>query len=171
MVITLHFHMVFMKFSEITNNKQIFRQYNIFYIYKYLFFQFAFWSLQSLPKKSIKLVCCSWPCFSAFLCTHYRLLQCFSTYLINWKKSEFYGPYFQTVIFCDYELGQLKLLTNTYKQSQSTYSLSLFEHMEIRYSQNPVYWIRLRTTTSGTGHLATKYSNNIWQVLSWISKK
>ena len=30
------------KFSEITNNSPIFRQYNIFYKYKYFFFQSAF---------------------------------------------------------------------------------------------------------------------------------
>ena len=40
--------MVLRKFSEITNNKPIFSQYNIFYDYEYFFFQ-------SWPKKSIKL--------------------------------------------------------------------------------------------------------------------
>ena len=36
------FCMVLKKFSEITNNKPIFSQYNIFYNNEYLFFQAAF---------------------------------------------------------------------------------------------------------------------------------
>ena len=39
---TLFFHTVFRKFSEITKNKAIFSQYNIFYNYEYFFFQSAF---------------------------------------------------------------------------------------------------------------------------------
>ena len=51
---TLFFGMVLGKFSEIANNKPIFSQYNIFYNYEYLFFQSAFRSFKSSPKKSIK---------------------------------------------------------------------------------------------------------------------
>ena len=40
--------------------------------------------------------CCSSPCVSILLCTHYGSLQCFSTYFRKLKESEFYGPYFQT---------------------------------------------------------------------------
>ena len=39
---TLFFRMVLKKFSEITNNKPIFSQCNIFYNYEYFFFQSAF---------------------------------------------------------------------------------------------------------------------------------
>ena len=39
---TLFFPMVFRKFSEITNNKLIFSQYNIFYNYEYFLFQSVF---------------------------------------------------------------------------------------------------------------------------------
>ena len=39
---TLLFRMAFRKFSEITKNKPIFSQYNIFYNYKYFFFQLRF---------------------------------------------------------------------------------------------------------------------------------
>ena len=55
---TLFFRMVLRKFSEITNNKPIFSQYNIFYNYEYFLFQstyISFFSFQSLPKKSIRL--------------------------------------------------------------------------------------------------------------------
>ena len=39
---TLFFPKVFRKFSEITNNKLIFSQYNIFYNYEYFLFQSVF---------------------------------------------------------------------------------------------------------------------------------
>ena len=38
----LFFRMVLRKFSEITNNKPVFSQYNMFYNYEYFFFQSAF---------------------------------------------------------------------------------------------------------------------------------
>ena len=37
----LFFNMVLRKFIEITNNKPIFNQYNIFYKYKYFFFELS----------------------------------------------------------------------------------------------------------------------------------
>ena len=94
---TLFFCMVFRKLSEITNNKPVFSQYNIFY--KYIsFFQSVFWSLFNHHQKSQSnqeqcILCCSSLCFRVLLCTHYAQLQRFSTYC---------SPYFQTVISCDY---------------------------------------------------------------------
>ena len=54
---TLFFCMVLRKFSEITYNKPIFSQYNIFYNYEYFFLQSISFllSFQSSPKQSIKL--------------------------------------------------------------------------------------------------------------------
>ena len=102
---TLFFRMVLRKFSEITNNKPIFSQYNIFYNYEYFFFQSAFWSLFNHRQRSQLnqeqcSICCSSPCFLVLLCTHYRPLQCFSTYFRKSKEmNEFFGPYFQTMLF------------------------------------------------------------------------
>ena len=102
---TLFFRMVFRKFSEITKNKPIFSQYNIFYNYEYLFFQSAFWSLFNHRQRSQSnqeqcSMCCSSPCFLILLCTHYGPLQCFSTYFR--KEIGLYGSYFETVFSCDY---------------------------------------------------------------------
>ena len=81
---TLFFCMVFRKSSEITNNKPIFSQYNIFYNYEYFFIQSAFWSLFNHRQRSQSnqeqcSLCCSSPCLSVLLCTYYGPLQCFST--------------------------------------------------------------------------------------------
>ena len=89
---TLFFCVVLWKFSEITNNKTIFRQFNIFYKYKYLYFKSGFWSLFNNRQKhqSNQEQCslsCSSPCFSVFLSTHYGSLQCFSTYFRNMISS------------------------------------------------------------------------------------
>ena len=86
---TLFFGMVLRKFSEVTNNKPIFSQYNIFYNYKYFFFQSAFWSLFNHRQRSqSNQEQCSLfsPCFVVLLCTHYGPLQCFSTYFCKLKK-------------------------------------------------------------------------------------
>ena len=89
---TLSFRMVLRKSSEITN-KPIFSQYNIFYNYEYFFFQSAFWSLFNHRQRSQSnqeqcSMCCSSPCFLVLLCTHYRPLQCFSTYFRKLKDIE-----------------------------------------------------------------------------------
>ena len=81
---TLFLRMVLRKFSEITNNKPIFSQYNILYNYEYFFFQSAFWSLFNHRQRSQSnqeqcSLCCGSPCFRVLLCTHYGPLQCFST--------------------------------------------------------------------------------------------
>ena len=107
---TLFFRMVFRKFSEITNNKPIFSQYNIFYNYEYFFFQSAFWSLfnhcqRSQSNQEQCSMCCSSPCFLVLLCTHYGPLQCFSTYFRKLKEIGVLRPIFPDyVISCDYGL-------------------------------------------------------------------
>ena len=68
MVRTLFFRMVLRKFSEITNNKPIFSQYNIFDNYDYIFFQSAFGFLFNHRQKSQsnqeqRGLPCSSPCF------------------------------------------------------------------------------------------------------------
>ena len=103
-----YFRMVLRKLSEITNNKPIFSQYNIFYNYEYFFFQSAFWSLFNHRQRSQSnqeqcSMCCSSPCFLVLLCTHYGLLQCFSTYFQKLKEIGVLRPIFlDYVISCDY---------------------------------------------------------------------
>ena len=87
----LFFGMVLRKFSEITNNKPIFSQYNIFYNYEYFFFQSAFWFLFNHRQRSQSnqkqcSLRCSSPCFLVLLCTHYGPLQCFSKYFRKLKE-------------------------------------------------------------------------------------
>ena len=88
---TLFFRMGFRKFSEITNNKPVFTQYNIFYNYEYFFFQSAFWSLLIITKEVNQIrknVVVLWftYCFHVSLCTHFGPLQCFSTYFCKLKE-------------------------------------------------------------------------------------
>ena len=105
---TLFFRMVFRKLSEITKNKPIFSQYNIFYNYEYFFFQSAFWSLFNHRQRSQSnqeqcSMCCSSPCFLVLLCTHYGPLQCFSTYFRKLKEIGVLRSLFSdNVISCDY---------------------------------------------------------------------
>ena len=85
--------------SEITNNKPIFSQCNIFYNYEYLFFQFAFWSLfnhrqRSQSNQEQSSLCCGSHCFNVLLCTHYEPLQCFSTYFCKLKEIGVLRPIF-----------------------------------------------------------------------------
>ena len=101
---TLFLCLVVRKFSEITDNKPIFSQYNNYYNYEYFFFQSAFWSLfncwqrSQLNQKQCSL-CCSSHYFLALPYTQYGTLQCFSAYFRKLKKLEFYGLYFQTMLF------------------------------------------------------------------------
>ena len=105
---TLFFRMVLRKFSEITNNKPIFSQYNIFHNYEYFFFQCVFWSLfkhrqRSQSNQKQGSLCCSSPCFRVLLCTHYGPLQCFSTYFRKLKEIRDLRPIFPDyIISCDY---------------------------------------------------------------------
>ena len=101
---TLFFCMVLRKFSEITNNKPIFSLYNTFYKYKCFFFQSTFWSLfnhcQKIQSNQEQCsLCCSLPCFCVLLCTHYGLLQCFSTYICKLKEITILRPIFPGCYF------------------------------------------------------------------------
>ena len=110
---TLFFRMVLTKFSEITNSKLIFTQYNIFYNYGYFFlFQSAFWSLfnnhqrTQSNQKQCSLYCGS-PCFPVLLCIHHGPLQCFSTYFRKLKEIGVLRPVFPDYGFsCDYVMYQ-----------------------------------------------------------------
>ena len=110
---TLFFRMVLRKFSEITNNKPIFSQYNIFYNYEYFFFQSAFWSLfnhcqRSQSNQEQCSLCCSSPCFLVLPCTLYGPLQCFSTYFCKLKEIGVLRPIFPDyVISCDYDVTNI----------------------------------------------------------------
>ena len=106
---TLFFSMALRKFLEITNNKPIFSQYNIFYIYDYFFFQSVFWSLfnhhqRSQSNKKQCILRCSSPCFRVLLCTHCGTLQCFSKYFRKLKEIGVLQPIFpDNVLSYDYE--------------------------------------------------------------------
>ena len=119
---TLFFRMVLRKFSEITNNKPIFSQYNIFYNYEYFFFQSAFWSIFNHRQRSHSnqeqcILCCSSPCFLVLLCTHYSPLQCFSTCIRKSKEIGVLRPIFPDYfISCDYVLSNK--LTRKLKNKQ-----------------------------------------------------
>ena len=102
-----HFRMVFGKFSEITKNKPVFSQYNIFYSYEYLFFSLRFDLFNHRQRSQLNQeqcsMCCSSPCFLVLLCTHYGQLQCFSTYFRKLKEIGVLRPIFPDyVISCDY---------------------------------------------------------------------
>ena len=128
---TLFLHMVLRKFSEITNNQQIFSQCNIFYNYEYLFFRLLFNHRQrSQSNQEQCSLCCSSPCFLVLLCTHYGPLQCFSTYFRNLKEIVVLRHIFPDyVISCDY--GQIKVLKNTY--SLKGFKMMLIIYMKLNY--------------------------------------
>ena len=90
----LLFRKMLRKFSEITQNKPIFSQYNIFYNYKYFFFQSAFWFLLNHHQWSQSNLCCGRTYFCVKLCTHYGPLQCFSTYFRKLKQIGVLQPIF-----------------------------------------------------------------------------
>ena len=95
--------------SDITKNKPIFSQYNIFYKYKYFFFQSVFWSPLNHREKgrSNQQKCtirCSSPCFLVLLCTHYKPLQCFSTvFQISKEITVLHSIFTNCCISCDYD--------------------------------------------------------------------
>ena len=128
---TLFLRMVLRKFSEITNNQQIFSQCNIFYNYEYLFFRLLFNHRQrSQSNQEQCSLCCSSPCFLVLLCTHYGPLQCFSTYFRNLKEIVVLRHIFPDyVISCDY--GQIKVLKNTY--SLKGFKMMLIIYMKLNY--------------------------------------
>ena len=71
-------------------------------------FNQLFWSLFNHRQKSQSnqeqfCMCCSSPCFSVLLCTHYGPLQCFSTYFRKWKEIGLLCLIFPDYDFsCDY---------------------------------------------------------------------
>ena len=103
---TLFFHMKHRKYMEDTNNKPFFRQYNIFHKYKYFFFQSVFWSIFSRCQKSQSnqeqcSLCRTVARLVFVFCCALTTSRCnaFQHIFINQKKFEFYGPYFQTMLF------------------------------------------------------------------------
>ena len=91
------FRMVFTKSSEITNNKPIFSQYNIFYNYEYFFFSLRF-DLFSIIAKEVNQIRNNAVCAVArlvflFCCALTQgPLQCFSTYFRILKEVGVLGP-------------------------------------------------------------------------------
>ena len=109
----IFFRMNLRKFLEITNNKPIFIQYNIFY--NHIFFQCAFWSLfnscqRSQSNQEQYSLSCSSPCFLVLLCAHYGSLQCFSTYF---RKSKVLRPMFPRVACWDVTFSLIYLMVGT----------------------------------------------------------
>ena len=67
-----------------------------------------FWSLFNHRQKSN--LCCSSPCFCVLLSTHYRPLQCFSTFFRKLKEIGDLRPIFPDyAISCDYALNEFLL--------------------------------------------------------------
>ena len=99
MAVILVFHMVLKKFLEITNNKFIFSQCNIFYKYNISFLNYR----QKVNQIKNSEVCVVARLVFVFYCalTTGRS-NAFQHIFANQKKSEFYSPNFQTVISCDY---------------------------------------------------------------------
>ena len=89
------FHMVLRKFSEITNNQPIFSQYNIFYNYKYFFFESAFYLFSIIAKKVNQIR-------NNVVCVVARLVFIFCCALTTGRCNAFqhiFGPLFQTMLF------------------------------------------------------------------------
>ena len=102
MVRTLLFHMLWCSENVkkmLANNRTIFSQYNIFDKYKYFVFQSVFWS------KKVNQIRSNTVCVVArlvfVLCCTLTTGRCnaFQYIFVNQKKSEFYGPYIQTMLF------------------------------------------------------------------------
>ena len=111
---TLFFRMGLRKFSEITNDKPVFSQYNIFIIINISFFILRFdlytkevnHHQRSQSNQEQYSLCCSSPCFRILLCTYCGPLQCFSTYFRKLKEIGVLRPIFPDyVISCDHVLN------------------------------------------------------------------
>ena len=124
------------KFSEITNNKPIFIQYNIFYNYEYFFFQSAFWSFnhhqRSESNQKQCSLCCGLPCFHVLLCTHYGPLECFWKYFRKLKEIGVLWPIYSDYVF----LVTMNLLS----KSAKTKSFPSFYQEHILYWKNMLLW-------------------------------
>lgn len=87
---TSFFHNLFKKFMGNFNQLNFIIQYNIFYKYRYFFFESVFKSLLnhrlSQSDQELYSLCCDSPCFCLLSCTLYGPLHCFSIYF--WKSKE-----------------------------------------------------------------------------------
>ena len=93
---TSFFRMVLRKFSEITENKPIFSQYNIFTIMNISFFNLRFDPFSIIAKEVNQIK-------NNVICVIARLVFVYCCVLTTGrcklKEIKFYGPYFQTMIF------------------------------------------------------------------------
>ena len=97
---TSFLHTVLWKFMENIDSKPIFSQYNIFYIQKYIFFSICVLiSFQSKPKTSSKSGTRQSVLQLATRALTTDRCNAFQHILLNQKKLEFYGPYFQAMLF------------------------------------------------------------------------
>ena len=135
----LNFHR---KSSEITNNKPIFNQYNIFYNYEYFFFQSAFWSLFNHHQRSqSNQEQCSLCCSSLYFC----VLQCFSTYFRKLKEIGVLRPIFPDyIISCDYDFLWLDgNLNRTIKRKTNDKTLIIIlQSIKTTYAECCVYDVK-----------------------------
>ena len=137
--------MVLRKFSEITSNKSIFSQYNIFYKYKYFFFQSCF-DLFSIIAKKVDQIRSNVVCVVARLVFVFYCALTTGRYNVfqhifgNNKKSEIYGRYFQTMLFLVTMilLSRLKFKFDG-KENSAT---ELPKHLRNRRSQVKLSYIR-----------------------------
>ena len=101
---TLSFHFIFSKFMENTSNKPTFSQCNIFHKCKYFFFNLCS-DLFSIIAKKIQEnwynVVCAVARLVLLFCCGFTMGHCnaFQYIFINQKESEFYGAYFETMLF------------------------------------------------------------------------
>ena len=97
---TLFFRIVLRKFSEITYNKPIFSQCNIFYNHEYFFFDLFSIIAKVVNQIRNNVVCVVARLVFVFSCalTTDRC-SAFQHIFVNQNKSEFYGLYFQAMLF------------------------------------------------------------------------
>ena len=91
---TLSFNVVLKKFTENTYHKLILSEHHILHKYRFFFFQSVSSSFSIITKKvnqiRNKVVC---------VAAHLVFVFCYAFTTGRWKKSEFYCPYFQTMLF------------------------------------------------------------------------
>ena len=167
MASTFFFRMVLRKSSEISNNKPIFTQYNIFYNYEYFLFHSTFWSLFNHRQRSQwnqgqSSLCCSPPCSRVLLCTHYGPLQCLSTYFRKVKETGVLRP-----IFPDYAISCDHGLTHPFPK--------VWKVTSVGYSYGPIFTTTFETFSTESYHAQAKTSyshghsvQNIRAVPPWI---
>ena len=98
---TLFFRVVRRKSSEITSNKPIFSQYNIFYNYEYLFFQ----NFKEFNQIRNNVVCVVAPLVFLFCCDLLRAVTMLLIYFRKLKEVGVLRPIFPDYgISCDYGL-------------------------------------------------------------------